>query len=96
MTIVDGANNKGIKIDFDIADDIEAMTDVRMLQTVIRNLLSNAVKFTPKGGSVKIAVSESNGYLEISVEDTGIGMDSEMLDNLFDANGSTSSLLQVI
>ena len=92
LTIVDGANNKGIKIDFDIADDVEAMTDVRMLQTVIRNLLSNAVKFTPKGGSVKITVSESNGYLEISVEDTGIGMDSEMLDNLFNANGSTSRL----
>lgn len=92
LTVIDGANTKGIKIEFDIADDIDATTDVHMLQTITRNLLSNAVKFTPKGGSVKITASKSESYIEICVEDSGIGMDPEMLGNLFEINGSTNRL----
>jgi signal transduction histidine kinase len=46
--------------------------------------VTNAVKFTPKGGSVSIsAKSVSNNQIEISVKDSGIGMNQNLIDNLF-------------
>jgi signal transduction histidine kinase len=55
-----------------------------MLQTVIRNLVSNAVKFTPNGGKISLsAKTTGNKSVEIAIKDTGIGMNSAMVDNLF-------------
>jgi len=47
-------------------------------------LLSNAIKFTPKNGKVQIALERVNSHIEISVRDTGIGIDSEFLKHVFD------------
>ena len=52
---------------------------------VLSNLLGNALKFTPAGGSVKLDVLEmSKGWIEISVDDTGPGIDATALPHLFD------------
>jgi len=57
---------------------------VNMLQTVFRNLVSNAIKFTPRGGFVYIGAQRTEGnFIEIVIEDTGIGMDSKLMDNIF-------------
>ena len=78
------AKNKGIEISTDIADGLEVFADQNMLQTVIRNLVSNAVKFTRKGGNVSIsAKTTGDKNVEISVQDTGIGMSPEIVENLF-------------
>ncbi|MCT4619722.1 MAG: ATP-binding protein [Marinisporobacter sp.] len=53
----------------------------RMTQ-IIYNLLGNAVKFTQKG-KVSISAIENNGMIEISVEDTGIGISKEKLNDIF-------------
>ncbi len=46
--------------------------------------MSNAVKFTPKGGKIKVSAKATNhNNVEISIEDTGIGMSSKMIDDLF-------------
>jgi CheY-like chemotaxis protein/two-component sensor histidine kinase len=58
--------------------------DSTRLQQVIWNLLSNAIKFTPKGGSVRIYLERINSHLEISVSDTGPGIDEEFLPFVFD------------
>jgi signal transduction histidine kinase/CheY-like chemotaxis protein/HPt (histidine-containing phosphotransfer) domain-containing protein len=65
------------------------------LRQVIQNLLSNAIKFT-KRGSVNVYVDEvSRGDkrvdLRISVEDTGIGMDSDAIDRIFEAFSQADS-----
>jgi PAS domain S-box-containing protein len=54
------------------------------LQQVVWNLLSNAIKFTPNGGRVQISLTESDGNVEIRVEDEGIGIDPDFLPHVFE------------
>lgn len=51
---------------------------------VIMNLLTNAIKYSPKGKKVKIKVEKVKEYLEISVEDEGIGISEENQKKVFD------------
>jgi len=58
--------------------------DPDRLQQVIWNLLSNAIKFTTKGGRVQVALERVNSHLEVSVSDTGQGIDQDALGHVFD------------
>jgi len=81
---LESAKIKDIEIITDFPADISVFADSDLLQTVIRNLISNAIKFTPIGGKIHIsAKTGSDKTVEISISDTGIGMDKEMMDNLF-------------
>ena len=89
-TVMEAANNKGIEITYNIPDDFEVFSDVYILQTVIRNLVSNAVKFTPRGGEIHLsAKADDEKSVEMSIKDSGIGMSSSMIDNLFRLDVST-------
>jgi signal transduction histidine kinase len=59
--------------------------DERKLKQILFNLLSNAVKFTPDGGSMRVMAMMLPGAeeIEISVEDTGIGIKLEDIPKLF-------------
>jgi len=54
-----------------------------MINTVLRNLVSNAIKFTPIGGNITINSEITDGFVKISVSDTGIGISEENLNKLF-------------
>ena len=58
--------------------------DERKIKQILLNLLSNAVKFTPEGGRIGIAARQSNGSVEISVTDTGIGIAAEDQPRVFE------------
>jgi signal transduction histidine kinase/ActR/RegA family two-component response regulator len=58
--------------------------DPDRLQQVIWNLLSNAVKFTPSGGTVTMTIRRREGIDEITVSDTGIGIEPEFLPSVFE------------
>jgi PAS domain S-box-containing protein len=58
--------------------------DPNRLQQVLWNLLTNAVKFTPPNGRVDIVLERINSHVEISVEDSGIGIKPEFLAFVFD------------
>jgi signal transduction histidine kinase/ActR/RegA family two-component response regulator len=58
--------------------------DPDRLQQVVWNLLSNAVKFTPSGGRVTLSLRRSGSIDEITVSDTGVGIDPSFLPNVFD------------
>jgi signal transduction histidine kinase len=75
---------KGISLINSIDEDFIALADKESLKTVLRNLISNAVKFTPHKGTITILSDIADrGFLSISIADTGIGMSSEILENLF-------------
>jgi PAS domain S-box-containing protein len=58
--------------------------DEKRLQQVVNNLLSNAIKFTPVGGSIKVALEEANGHAELTIADTGRGIDAGFLPYIFE------------
>jgi two-component system, NtrC family, sensor kinase len=48
--------------------------DERKIRQVVLNLLSNAIKFTPEGGRIEVAAVSKDGFVEVSVSDTGVGI----------------------
>jgi len=77
------AEKKGITLCMDIADDVATVTsDQRRLEQILLNLLNNAVKFTEKG-YVRISCRSDNDDYLFSVSDTGIGIQPEELQDLF-------------
>ena len=74
---------KGLSLEIDIHADLTLTTDRKRLLQCLLNLLDNAVKFTVKGG-VSISSRETDGYLELSVRDTGVGIAEADLPKLFE------------
>lgn len=67
----------GLRLSTHVAEPLPLlMADERLVKQVLLNLLSNAVKFTPSGGAITVAAGINEaGQFEVSVTDTGIGMD---------------------
>ena len=72
------AARHGIALHLDLDPRLgELVGDERKVKQVLLNLLSNAVKFTPEGGRISLKASPTDGAVEISVTDTGIGIAPE-------------------
>ena len=78
---------KKLALQLDLAAmKVDLLADPARLQQIFWNLIKNAVKFTPKGGRLTINTSnEADGELRVSITDTGLGIDREMLPKIFDA-----------
>jgi PAS domain S-box-containing protein len=61
-----------------------AFGDHKRLVQVVTNLLSNAAKYTPDGGAIELALGLDGDELSLSVQDNGVGMTSDLLENAFD------------
>jgi len=85
------AFKKDITVSCHIPDDLVVFADDTMLGGIIRNLISNAIKFTLRGGSIQVkAKYTERGTTEISIHDTGIGMNQNLIDDLFRLDCSIS------
>jgi signal transduction histidine kinase len=80
------AKIKGIKLNMKVLNDISVFADVEMIKLIIRNLLANAIKFTGKDGSITVAAEIDSDKLIISIKDTGIGIDKNVLKKMFNEN----------
>ncbi|MED5618923.1 hybrid sensor histidine kinase/response regulator [Ideonella sp. BN130291] len=58
--------------------------DFARLSQVVSNLLNNAAKYTPEGGSIQLMLTAEDGQAQISVRDNGIGIEPELLPNVFE------------
>ena len=58
--------------------------DAARLQQIVWNLLSNSVKFTPPGGNISVRLSEHDGFVHVTVSDTGQGITPEFLPFVFE------------
>ncbi len=63
---------------------IYVMADKFRIYQVITNILTNAVKYSPDGGNILVRLKIINGKTEVSVEDTGIGIDRDKQSKIFD------------
>ncbi len=87
------ASHKGISIINEISDKQQLYADEIMITSVLRNLLSNAVKNTNKGGKVVANACETeDGFVEISVTDTGVGIPVNSIGKLFILGEKVSTL----
>ncbi len=82
----DGLNKK-VRMFFTLeAERHHALADPARLQQVIWNLIKNALKFTPTGGTITVSTrNDAEGWIVVSVEDTGIGISAAALPHVFKA-----------
>ncbi|MBP9889387.1 MAG: PAS domain S-box protein [Leptospiraceae bacterium] len=83
---------KHISLTFTIPDDLHIWADAAMINSVIRNLISNAVKFTPRNGTISILAQKNGNDILFSIQDSGIGISTEMLNKLFKIDEKVSRL----
>jgi PAS domain S-box-containing protein len=83
--VIPAAEAKGVRLK-KVLDPLAGPVsgDPARLQQVVWNLLSNAVKFTPKGGRVQVLLERVNSHIEVSVIDTGMGIQPEFLPHVFE------------
>lgn len=84
-SVQQNARTRGVHLSAELEPaGIPIAGDPARVQQIIWNLLSNAIKFTPEGGSVYLRVRRSDAAAEVSVEDTGIGIEPETLPSVFE------------
>jgi signal transduction histidine kinase len=64
--------------------EIIATFDRTQIRQVISILLDNAIKYTPEDGEVRVATRERDGWAELVVSDTGVGISKEQLPLIFE------------
>ncbi|MDF1551083.1 MAG: HAMP domain-containing sensor histidine kinase [Bacteroidales bacterium] len=85
------ARKKNIKLSLKTNDKLNILSDIDMLNTILRNLVSNALKFTNKGGEIQISFQKGDSEIQFNIIDNGVGMTSEKQSELFDVHTNTSS-----
>lgn len=58
--------------------------DLDKIERILYNLLSNSIKYTDSGGSIFVNITDGEKYVTITVEDTGMGIEKEKLDMIFE------------
>ena len=85
------AHDKDIRLIYEDTLPGVCIYDEVSMHTVIRNIISNAIKFTPIRGSITIRINQTGTELQISIQDTGIGMSDEVIKTIFERNQHFSS-----
>ena len=77
------ATAKGVALEVSAEPQLAVLGDHDRLLQVAWNLLSNAIKFTPRGGRVTVTARGCRNSVEVSVQDTGVGIQADHLPLVF-------------
>ncbi len=79
------AETKRITLDFELTPDLPpVLADEDRAIQILTNLTGNALQYTPEDGNIIITAKQSDGEVQISVRDTGVGIPPEHLSHIFD------------
>ena len=73
-----------LSTDINVAEDMFCRSDAFRIKQILNNLVSNAIKYTDEG-EVRVGITVMNGWMTLSVSDTGCGMTPEELQSVFNA-----------
>lgn len=83
LTYTDAASRAGIELVYNEPENVPPITaDASRLQQVFINIIDNAIKYTPSGGVITVSAGCSNGFIIISISDTGSGIPEDELDKV--------------
>jgi len=85
------AKSKNISLKIDSSADPVAICDKDMIRSVLRNLVSNGIKYSHEGGIVNIDLKSTEKFIEVIVEDNGIGMTIDKKDSLIKIGENNST-----
>ncbi len=74
------ATQKEIRFSTEVTPRLSAYADKALVNIVVRNLVSNSIKFTPRKGSINIKAHQEGKVIRLSVIDTGIGINPDILE----------------
>jgi signal transduction histidine kinase len=80
----EAAQRKNIILINNVGSELQVYADQNQIELVFRNLIHNAIKFTPDGGQITVSASASQEFVEIDIQDTGVGMTEKQLASLFE------------
>jgi two-component system phosphate regulon sensor histidine kinase PhoR len=84
-TFAERASSRGIRLAAAVPTSLpRAAGDANALERVLTNLVDNALKYCPEGSSVTVAAREQGGKLQVTVADSGPGIDAKHLPRLFE------------
>lgn len=79
------AMSKGVGLSANVNDPLpQCKADPDRIRQVLHNLLNNAITHTPSGGTIAMEARLLDGFIEISVKDSGEGIPAEELPNIFE------------
>ena len=78
------ASRKTIKVSVNELESLKVRGDAVRLRQLFLNLVENAVKYTPKNGSISIALRRTDNKAIVSITDTGIGISKKDMQKVFD------------
>jgi PAS domain S-box-containing protein len=79
------AQARGLSLRISLCEqDLVVRADVEKMRQILVNLLSNAVKFTDPGGAVELGCEVDDGWVRMFVRDSGIGIEPDQLDRIFE------------
>lgn len=78
------AEEAGVSLSLKAGDICPAWGDAGMIEQAVIDLVSNATKFSPHGGIVEISISCQDDYTVVAVKDSGVGIDPDQIDRIFD------------
>jgi two-component system OmpR family sensor kinase len=84
MAAVGSSGGERVSVRLGHEDQAVVMGDPDRLRQLLLNLVDNALKYTPRDGTVTLALHRLNGWVRVTVRDTGVGIPPDMIPRIFD------------